>query len=774
VIAKIRKVRDFRGFKNWTSPSLLPDFKDINLIYGANGSGKSTFASLLQGAATDSSWTSGLEVDVRDASETRQVGHATDPIWRQIRVFNSEYVRENLDFTEAVGGTAQPLLVLGKENVAAAQTRERCEVEIAAADAELPQVDARLRALQSSRAALLRDRARLISTELGTLGGRYDSRKYNALVLTKELGKKSTSNLASDLARDRQVVKEQALSSQPVPAVDFFSAAPITPRVKALLEERVTSAGLTELVENPDQHSWVEAGLALHGGRNTCIYCEGHITPERQVALEAHFDDSLRSLQGKISGLQTEIGAIRRDAQRTLAGMPKPTELFQSVREEYSKELAELHVQAEEWQVYLDWLDSHLAAKSNALFRSQALSPPAGTPLLELHKAKELLEKHNELGITLATKRQSAASRVEAALVSEIRADHDELSDGIRTCEMRRDAIEGQRRASQLELDRLIQDNFDPKPLVDRLNNDLKQLLGRSDLQFSITDNGYAIERNGSAAHNLSEGERNAISLLYFLCSLSSHDTNAPDCVIVVDDPVSSLDGNALAGASAHLWSELVGKGKCGQVFLLTHNFELFRMWSNQLDHNQRHFGQEPGTFEIRTRVIKVGAGDFVRVPAFISWPDDRNLRERLRSEYHYLFWRVGQELVDYRADPSIEREIEIATVLPNACRRLLEGFLGFKAPEKMGNLHDQVMSTGGNAANRAVRTRILRFLQAYSHNQEANTTIPVSRPESVEILNAVLEFMRAVDSQHFESMCEAVGIDKAGLAAAVFPDEDE
>jgi hypothetical protein len=35
--------------------------------------------------------------------------------------------------------------------------------------------------------------------------------------------------------------------------------------------------------------------------------------------------------------------------------------------------------------------------------------------------------------------------------------------------------------------------------------------------------------------------------------------------------------------------------------------------------------------------------------------------------------------------------------------------------------------------------------VQAYSHNQEANTTVPVGRPEAVEILNAVLEFMRKV-----------------------------
>jgi wobble nucleotide-excising tRNase len=358
--------------------------------------------------------------------------------------------------------------------------------------------------------------------------------------------------------------------------------------------------------------------------------------------------------------------------------------------------------------------------------------------------------------------------------ISEIRTQYEELGRELETHQGRKRELEGQRRSSKAELEGLSQGNSDPKPLLDRLNTDLAQLLGRDDLQFAIKGDGYQIERNGSAAQHLSEGERNAISLLYFLCSLSSHGTTAADCVIVVDDPVSSLDGNALAGASAHLWSELVGKGRCGQVFLLTHNFELFRMWSNQLDHNQSHIQQVPATFEIRTKVVELSPGNFVRTPILVAWPDDLHLREHLRSEYHYLFWRVAQELVDYRSNPSIDREIEIATILPNACRRLLEGFLGFKAPEKMGNLHYQVMHTGGGTVSRAVRTRILRFVQAYSHNQEANTTVPVGRPEAVEILNAVLEFMKEVDPQHFDGMCEAVGVEKARLAAAVLTEEEE
>ncbi|MGP8149173.1 MAG: hypothetical protein ACLPXU_00510, partial [Acidimicrobiales bacterium] len=59
-----------------------------------NGSGKSTFASLLREAAGDTSWSSGLEIDVNDAGQLRRVNQASDPVWQALRVFNRDYVNE--------------------------------------------------------------------------------------------------------------------------------------------------------------------------------------------------------------------------------------------------------------------------------------------------------------------------------------------------------------------------------------------------------------------------------------------------------------------------------------------------------------------------------------------------------------------------------------------------------------------------------------------------------------------------------------------------------
>ncbi len=102
-------------------------------------------------------------------------------------------------------------------------------------------------------------------------------------------------------------------------------------------------------------------------------------------------------------------------------------------------------------------------------------------------------------------------------------------------------------------------------------------------------ENKYIIVRDdGSPARNLSEGERNFIAFLYFYHKvLGRENPKEPlkDRIVVIDDPVSSMDSSSLFIISS-LVRELIGicfnNGKHGkkaddpqfikQIFILTHN----------------------------------------------------------------------------------------------------------------------------------------------------------------------------------------------------------
>ena len=67
------------------------------------------------------------------------------------------------------------------------------------------------------------------------------------------------------------------------------------------------------------------------------------------------------------------------------------------------------------------------------------------------------------------------------------------------------------------EIEKDIEEHRRP---ADELNTDICAYLGRKELTFEIQGTGYQISRNGIVAKNLSEGEKTAISFLYFLKSL--------------------------------------------------------------------------------------------------------------------------------------------------------------------------------------------------------------------------------------------------------------
>lgn len=129
---------------------------------------------------------------------------------------------------------------------------------------------------------------------------------------------------------------------------------------------------------------------------------------------------------------------------------------------------------------------------------------------------------------------------------------------------------------------------------IDSTMNSINKKLADSGFQgFKVQKkaddpNKYEIIRDdGSPAHGLSEGERNFIAFLYFyhkVLGRESADSTFRDRIIVIDDPVSSMDSSSLFIASSivrELISICFNNGSAAkadapkfikQIFILTHN----------------------------------------------------------------------------------------------------------------------------------------------------------------------------------------------------------
>src|SRR5690606_24118926 len=159
----------------------------------------------------------------------------------------------------------------------------------------------------------------------------------------------------------------------------------------------------------------------------------------------------------------------------------------------------------------------------------------------------------------------------------------DGLQKGIDSLERQRLDLQQKYRAKDAELKQANKNETSVKPSVDEINKTLKSY---GFLNFEIVPsqkekNQYQIQReDGSIAEStLSEGEVTFITFLYFL-QLAKGSTKEEDIseerILVVDDPISSLDSNVLFVVSS-LLKEIIksvkkGEGNIRQLILLTHN----------------------------------------------------------------------------------------------------------------------------------------------------------------------------------------------------------
>jgi wobble nucleotide-excising tRNase len=251
----------------------------------------------------------------------------------------------------------------------------------------------------------------------------------------------------------------------------------------------------------------------------------------------------------------------------------------------------------------------------------------------------------------------------------------------------------------------------------------------------------------GNPARNLSEGEKTAIAFLYFLKSLEDKDFTLTEGIVVIDDPVSSLDANSLYGAFGYLKEKTVN---AKQLFILTHHFTLFREAKNWL----KFLGKDHQ--KIAKYQIECEHGTNCRISRICAL---QKLLDEYDSEYYYLFHRVYW--IGYNDNPA--GSIEHYYGMPNVARRLVEAFFAFKRPAQLKGDSDKGLleAIQKTQLDIAEKTKIYRFLNTFSHlrrigDQEHDISILSETPA---IMKSVLNMIELEDPGHFAEMKQVIGV---------------
>ena len=274
---------------------------------------------------------------------------------------------------------------------------------------------------------------------------------------------------------------------------------------------------------------------------------------------------------------------------------------------------------------------------------------------------------------------------------------------------------------------------------IEEINKKLHKFIGRNDIILQrLEEGGYQLLRNGIVARNLSEGEKTAISLIYFFSKIQENDAVIANQIIVLDDPISSFDSNHLFNASSFIKNSTHG---AKQVFVLTHNFWFFKQvrdWmvsKNKKDKND--------VMQIKSHFYATRFGQISDA--------DKTLTET-HSEYQFVF----KSILEFRNPDNLNPSDYF--YIANSVRRLLEGFSSFKTASNSGM--EGVFNLGKKYNfDQMQRDRIYYFVQKYSHLdriESLDNTIEPLLEESLHVVNDVLALIELVDADHYKYMLKA------------------
>lgn len=744
MIAKIARLKHPGVLRDFIWPAELPDFGRFNLIYGWNGSGKTTLSRVFRAIEQRVTYSPGeatLHIDGH-----RVTGQDFTKTTVNVRVFNRDFVNETV--FPVSGRDVPPIFVFGKESVERQKDVNRLKAERSQKETALQQARS---ALQQAERELDRhcvERARVTKDTLRVPGpGNYND--YNKADYRTRAARMMTpgdapSHRLSDSDRDSLQIQHRATAKPKVASVPyrFPSLKQLRSDAADALSVTVTSSAIDALKSDSTLSEWVRHGLGLHKARaaETCLFCEQSLPGARLSALDSHFSAEYDRFLERLSQQRVNLGKLLEEAKGLR--LPDRMALYEDLSVHYDARCDELEVALERVSVFITELLQALDAKSSQPFKSLQLELEVPTVDEEaISRLNEVIGRHNAACDDFQARTTRARDRLALDLIAESLDDYSRLAAAVKAASDAISPLEQEFKRLIDQIGRLEREIVEHRQPAEELNEDLRKYLGHDELSLQVKETGYQLLRQGQLAEALSEGERTALALLYFLKSLRDRRFDLRHGVVVLDDPVSSLDANALYLAFGFIQHRTQD---AGQLFVLTHNFPFFRQVRNWFHHqkgqSKKDVNQRPARFYMLDRVH----GSNPRCTTLRALDP---LLEQYESEYHYLFACVYRA-ANARGETALEQNYG----LPNVARRLLEMFLAFRRPQIAGELWRKLKDV---TFEEAKKVRILRFVHTHSHGDTVGEPEhdPSLLGEAPAVMGDLLELLKSEDAQHFTGM---------------------
>ncbi|MDQ15747.1 RloC protein, partial [Campylobacter coli] len=604
-ILKFDKI-NFGSYENFTWDNGLEEFKTINIFYGRNYSGKTTLSRIARSFElkkhNEDFLDGNFKIKLEDGSFLTQNDVINSNL--DIRVYNSDFVKENLNYLYDKKGNIKGFKSIGEEQKNIKEIIEKREKILKTRNEKLQKLENdKKEFLNDDRETKLEEKftekASLIATNPNYLKGY----RYNKTALKKDLNIIKNNEDAYILNNEEQNQFIKILEDKEKHNTNFNNTfnkdnfQGILKHSLGILEKEVIiKENLTS-----ELRQWLEEGLKFHKehlSTQQCKFCNNPLTLERIVWIENNIkDDSgekekieeeLKDLLDNFENYKLELKKILQDIEyENFYSNYKDS--FIALKEQlganianYNKELLKIEEKIKEKQKDVF---TPIKLENTNDFSDEIFSI--------LNKIENLCKENDEYTNKLSTNQDEAREKLRLNEVAKFAKDSDcfAIQDEIQNLKQNINTLEKSIATQNNKIDLLESRIKKYKEKLSNLetstsniNKYLKSYFGHNMLELKVKkdDKGqlngeFEILRNGKQAKNLSEGECSLIAFCYFVASLKDANTKDKNPIIWIDDPISSLDNNHIFFIFSLIENEIIKKDSFEQFFISTHNLDFLK-----------------------------------------------------------------------------------------------------------------------------------------------------------------------------------------------------
>jgi wobble nucleotide-excising tRNase len=333
----IKNMAVFQDFR-WSSSvrdggNNIAEFKKINILYGRNYSGKTTlsriFRALETGSISDKYRSPEFQLALDGGSTATQ--NSLTSHGQVVRVFNEDFVRDNLRFIVDDEQTINSFAILGEDNTKLEEEIEKQETELGNEEDKSGLLGELLGAegkLKESRNAH-RNKSSELEKKLSDKANKADTgikhnKSFGDAIYNVTKIKKDISTVTKDTyspLTDEQVgqfynlLREEPKSDIPESSTFNLQYSAIASKAKELIEKKIQpSDPIQELLNDAALATWVRTGRGHHQDkRDTCAFCGSDLPDDLWEKLDKHFNQESEELRRL---LETLLGTIERERSR--------------------------------------------------------------------------------------------------------------------------------------------------------------------------------------------------------------------------------------------------------------------------------------------------------------------------------------------------------------------------------------------------------------------------------------------------------------------------